>query len=120
MARSFGGEALKKFAEGFAERQNFAEIVGREIRTAPDGGCAFTTDLNHADDAAIGENGRSDDFLDEIARIGTDLDALKHAGMADSSEVVDDFRAAFTCCASGNGGCTGERNESDVAQRLGN
>lgn len=120
MARSFGGEMMEKFAERFAERQNVAEMIGREIRAAPYERRALATDLNDADDAATGENGRGDDFLDEIARIGTDLDALKHAGMTDSSEVVDDFRAAFPRRASRNGRGAGKRYESDVAQGLGN
>ena len=53
----------QQFSERFAQRENLSQITGGEIRAGGCGVSSFATDLNHADNFPVGQNRRTNYFL---------------------------------------------------------
>jgi hypothetical protein len=115
-----GAGALEEFSEWVAERKDLPKIFGREIRAGGLWIGAFAADLYDADNAVAGKNRRTNDFLNEFAAFRCQFYAFEHTGVFHRGEIIDNFGAAFSRGAGGEGRFAGERNESDIFQRLRN
>lgn len=112
-------EVQKQFAERFAERQNFSEVVGSEIRTGVHRVGAFAADLDDADYAAVGQNRRTDDFLNGFGALRSNFYTLEDAGVSNSGKIVHNFRSAFARRARSQRRVTGKRNVAHFFQFYG-
>jgi hypothetical protein len=116
---SFAGDVVDQFAERFAERQDFAEVVGRKIRPRYLRIGTFAADLDDANDLFSRKDGSANHFLDNFTGFAGDFDAFKDRGVTYAGEIVDDFGSAFACGFGGDGRGAGKRNEADLFERLG-
>ncbi len=112
------GKMLEQLAERFAKREDFAQIVGAEVRPGDAGVWSFAADLDDSDNLVSGQNRGADHLLDDLGGFAGDFYALKYGGMADSGEIVDDVRAALAGRFRGDGGSAGERDETDILKRF--
>src|SRR5260370_7578005 len=71
---SLARDVAQQLAEGFAERQDFSEIVGGKVRPGAMRVDTLTADLKDADDLAIHENRCPDHFLDDSRSISGHFD----------------------------------------------
>jgi hypothetical protein len=90
---SFASDVAKKFSERFAERQDFSEVVGGEVRAGPVRICAFAAHLNDADNLAIQQIRRADHFLDCARGSIGDFYALENRGVPRGGKIILDLGA---------------------------
>src|SRR5712664_2991487 len=114
--KSLGGDALQQFAERFAQREDLSKIVGGKIGAGASRTGTLSADLNDADDFSFGENGRAEDFLDGFR---SEFHDFKDRRMPCHGEIVVDFGPAIARGSGGEGGITGEGNETHVFQGFG-
>src|ERR1700722_2195707 len=107
-------EMQKQFAEWFTQRQNFSELVGGEIRTGIHRVRAFAADLDDADDAAVGQNRRTDDFLNGFRAFRSNFNAFEDTGVPHRRKIVHNFRAAVARSTRRKRGITGKRNVANI------
>src|SRR6266850_2808122 len=113
------GDAAQQFAKRFAQRKNFSEIVGGEIRTRACRTRTLPADLNDANHFPFGENGSAEHFLNGFRLFGTDFHAFKYCNMPRHGEIVVNLGPAIARSSSGEGRIAGEGNEAYVFQGLG-
>src|SRR5690349_3888004 len=116
----FVGDELKQFAKRLAERQDFAQVVGGEVRPGFLRAGAFAADLDNADDSLAAKNRGGNHLLDEFGGFATNFHAFKNSGVANARDVVDDIRAAIAGRAGGDGRGAGERDKTDLLERFRN
>lgn len=115
---SVADNLVDEFSERFRERENFAEIIGREIGASAVRRGAFAANLNYADDFFAGKNRRADNFLNQFAAGAFHFYAFENCGVAHFCEIVDNFGPAFARGLGGDRGSAGKRNEADLFQRF--
>ena len=98
------GDAAQQFAERFAQRKNFPEIIGGEIRPHACHARTLPADLNDANHFSFGENGRAEHFLDGFRRFGIDFHAFEDRRVPCHSEIVVDFGPAIACGSTARSG----------------
>src|SRR6267143_4148562 len=113
------GDAAQQLAEWLAQRKNFPEIGGGEIRTRDCRARTLPADLNDANYFPFGENGSAEHFLDGFPLFGPDFHSFKDCRVPCHGEIVVNFGPAIARGPSGEGRIAGEGNESDVFQGFG-
>src|SRR5580692_7041980 len=111
-------EVLEQLAEGLAERKDFAQIVGAEVRAGVFGAGAFAAHLNNANDLVAGKNRSADQFLDKLGAFAANLHPLKNGGMTDAGKIVDDVRTALASRFRSDGGSAGKRDKAHLFERF--
>src|SRR5258708_40162065 len=101
---SLARDMMEQLAERLAERQDFSEILGREVRASVGRSRAFPADLNDADDLAIKQNRRTDHFLNRFGSFLGDSYAFKHRRVPRGGGSIFDPWAAIACVARRQGG----------------
>src|SRR5579872_1680415 len=114
------GDVLEQLAKGLAQREDFAQIVGTEVRPGDAGVRSLAADLDDADDLVARENRSADQLLDDFGGFASDFYAFENGGVADAGEIVDDIRTALARGTRSDGRGAGKRDEADLFQRLGN
>src|SRR5260370_6465936 len=92
---SLARDMMEQLAERLAERQDFSEILGREVRASVGRSRAFPADLNDADDLAIKQNRRTDHFLNRFGSLLGDSYAFKHGRVPRGGVIILALAAAI-------------------------
>src|SRR5260370_12603893 len=113
---SFAGDMVKQLSERVAERQDFSEIRGREVRASVGRSRAFPADLNYPNDLAIKQNRRTDHFLNRFGSLLGDSYAFKHGRVPRGGEIILDLGPAIAGGARREGGIALQWNKTDLLQ----
>src|SRR5258708_6073796 len=113
---SLARDMMEQLAERLAERQDFSEILGREVRASVGRSRAFPADLNDADDLAIKQNRRTDHFLNRFGSFLGDSYAFKHRRVPRGGKIILDLGPAIAGGARSEGRIARQRNKTDLLQ----
>src|SRR5260370_7187074 len=88
---SLARDMMEQLAERLAERQDFSEVLRREVRAGVGRSCAFPADLNYPNDLAIKQNRRTDHFLNRFGSFLGDFHAFEHSRGPPGREIIFDL-----------------------------